>query len=178
MSLYNALFGENPLSELLLTALGISRDDVPRYRDCYLDGDEIVIHTRTGGGNRNSYETEERCRRNYPEFFENGQSRSGPWNSDLRKIPGFKWDEDDDFDSTYADFRYEIPEAFKAIFDNLRELGAAEKPVDKWQSLLSNLRNGDTSKPEVQRALKVGEQIFGQIKKAMDGEAESNAYDG
>jgi hypothetical protein len=95
MSLYNMLFGTNPFSGVLLQMLGVTRDDVPRFRDCFLneDGTEIIIHTRTGGGNRDDYQAS---------------------NDELTEIAGYKFDADDDFDSTYADFHYEVPEAARA----------------------------------------------------------------
>lgn len=168
MSLYNALFGQNPFSGVLLQMLGTTSDAVPRYRDCYLseDGSQIVIHTRTGGGNRDFYENERRCRKNYPEYFSEAESPSGPWNDDLRKLPGFAYDEDDEFDCTYADFYFDVPEAFAGQIALLKELGAVQNPGERWQQLLDGLRNKDTSDPTVARALAVGEQIFAQINAA------------
>lgn len=157
MSLYNALFGTNPFSSMLLQVLGTTNGAVPRFRDCYLNEDgDIVIHTRTGGGNREYYDEP------------NEENTDGPWNSTLRALPGFKFDADDDFDSTYADFHYSVPEAFKEQIALLKDLGAVSNPAERWQSLLENMRKGDTSSPETQRALAVGEQIFGQIKSALD----------
>jgi hypothetical protein len=144
MSLYNMLFGTNPFSGVLLQMLGITRDDVPRFRDCFLneDGSEIIIHTRTGGGNREDYED---------------------GNNYLTLVDGYKYDADDDFDSTYADFHYEVPEACKSQVALMKDLGAVTDPAARWQEVLDGLRSGDTSKPDVQRALAVGEQIMGQI---------------
>jgi len=164
MSLYHALFGVNPFSRMLLEMLGTSEAAIPRYRDCFLneDGTEIVIHTRTGGGNRNYYEHPDRRRREDPD-----SDYEGPYNCDLRKIAGFKYDADDDFDCTYADFHYAVPEAVKEQVALLRQFGAVSNPVERWQTLLSNLRDGDKSNPDVQRALAVGEKIMGQINDAM-----------
>lgn len=149
MSLYNMLFGTNPFSGVLLQMLGVSRDDVPRFRDCFLneDGTEIIIHTRTGGGNRDDYEDE---------------------NNLLTLIDGYKFDADDDFDCTYADFHYEVPEACESQVALMKDLGAVTEPAARWQEVLDGLRSGDTSKPDVQRALAVGEQIMGQIKTHFD----------
>lgn len=49
MSFYNMLFGVNSAAPVLLATLGLTLNDVPRFRDCYIDGEHIVIHTRTGG---------------------------------------------------------------------------------------------------------------------------------
>jgi hypothetical protein len=158
MSLYNLLFGTNPFSGLLLEMLGTDTDHIPRYRDCYLNEDgKIVIHTRTGGGNRESYESG-------GEYWEEGQID----NDTIRAVPGFISDSDDDFDCTYADFVFEVPEAFKPQVELLKNMGGTQNPGERWQEVLEGLRKGDTSKPEVQRALAVGERILGQIKAASD----------
>ena len=161
MSLYNALFGQNPFSGVLLQMLGTTRDAVPRYRDCYLseDGKQIVIHTRTGGGNRDSYEKDGCDQAEY--------NPDGPFNDDLRALPGYIHDEDDDFDCTYADFYYDVPEAFAPQVALLKDLGAIQNPGERWQQLLDGLRNKDASDPTVARALAVGEQIAAQINAAM-----------
>lgn len=74
-----------------------------------------------------------------------------------------KYDADDDFDCTYADFHFDVPEVHREQIALLRKLGAVDNPAEKWQSLLAALNSKDTSRPDVQRALKVGEQIMGQI---------------
>lgn len=159
MSLYNMLFGTNPFSGVLLQILGTTQDNIPRYRDCFLseDGSEIIIHTRTGGGNRDAYEKG-------GEYWEEGQID----NDTLRAVPGFKHDADDDFDRTYADFHYAIPDAFKEQAALLKDLGAVTNPAERWQEVLDGLRKGDTTKPEIQRALAVGEQIMGKLTAAID----------
>lgn len=165
------LFGTNPFSGTLLQMLGTNQDEIPRYRDCFLneDGTEIIIHTRTGGGNRDFYEHPDACRANYPEYFGGDDpDPSGPWNADLRKIAGFKYDRDDDYDCTYADFHYDVPEAFREQVALLKDLGAVTNPAERWQQVIEGLRSRDTSNPEVQRAIAVGEQIMGQITAAMD----------
>lgn len=55
MSLYNALFGMNQMSDVLLAALGLTRADVGRFRDCYIQNDRIAVYTRNGGGNRDCW---------------------------------------------------------------------------------------------------------------------------
>lgn len=158
MSMYNFLFGTNPFSGLLLEILGAETASIPRYRDCYLnDEGNIVIHTRTGGGNRDAYERD-------GEYWEEGQID----NDTIRALPGFKGDADDDFDSTYADFTFAVPEAFKPQVELLKTMGGIQNPGERWQEMLEGLRKGDTSKPEVQRALAAGERIMGQITAAMN----------
>lgn len=130
MSLYGALVGESERAETLLGLLGITRSEVPRYRDCYVDerefdsGKEFVIcvYTRTGGGNR--------------EYFMKG-------NAAMTKVPGYQGDRDDDFDSTYATFVYRVDHSKlgMAIGEPTKEA----TPADKFQAMLSDLESGATS---------------------------------
>lgn len=180
MSLYNMLFGENPLSSIVLGALGVTESDVPRFRDAYFDAraSRLVIHTRTGGDNREYYGSEAQCRDNYPEYFTVEEPPSGPWNSDLRAIPGFLFDRDDDFDCTYADWFYSVPDSHKAIFDAIRDIlgGAEPKPADRWQAVLDELRSREVT-PATERALTVAEALMGKISAAwMTNEAASAAH--
>lgn len=121
MSMYNILFGESPLSSVLLIALGITKEQCGRYRDCYLDGGEIVIFTRLGGGNRDFYVTE-------IEY--------------LRSHPCYTRDEDDAFDCTYAYFYFSFPsqyaEELKAI-----SLNKDFTPSEKWIMLFESMNNED-----------------------------------
>jgi hypothetical protein len=117
MSLYNALFGKNPLSGMLLAALGVTEADVPRFRDCYLSEEgDIVIHTRTGGGNRDWYDGP------------NDDNPGGPWNSTLRALPGFKYDADDTFDRTYANFHFAVPEPVRLQIELLKQQASSLEP--------------------------------------------------
>jgi len=111
MTFYNILFGVDADHKAVLNALGLTTDDVPRFRDAYVDraNNRLVIYTRTGGGNRDYYESAASCMGHYPEYFVGESQPTGPWNSDLRKVSGFLYDEDDDFDCTYASFYYAIP---------------------------------------------------------------------
>lgn len=136
--LYNVLFGTHSNSDLLLAILGLTPADVPRFRSCYWDGERIVVHTRTGGGNRDYYENEECCRESYPEYFEGDDKPSGPWNDDLRLNPGYLFDQDDDFDPTYADFYFKPPvEAIQV----LEGLPPETPPAEQWAALLDRLNS-------------------------------------
>ncbi len=128
MSLYNMLFGVNQLAPVLLAALGLSRDQVPRFRDCYVDGEkkQIVIHTRTGGGNREDYQDE---------------------NDELCAHPQYLHDEDDDFDSTYADFYFSFPPDLAADLTALCDKVETHRPSERWQELFAALKaKGDERK--------------------------------
>lgn len=98
MSLYNMLNGVNPATFVILPMLGEKHpDQYPRFRDCFIDGEEIHIYTRVGGGNRNCGFGEE----------------------ELQAHPNYLRDEDDDFDSTYATYIFSVPEQWKSDFDKI-----------------------------------------------------------
>lgn len=101
MSLYNAVFGFNPACVLLLPMIGKTREDFPRFRDCFLgdtDRRTIQVFTRTGGGNRDGYAEE---------------------NDAVTKFEGYLSDWDDDFDSTFAYWEFAVPEKWHADFDRV-----------------------------------------------------------
>jgi hypothetical protein len=77
----------NPDADSILTTINLTKGDVERFRDCYLEGDKICVYTRTGGGNRDDYPNEK-----------------------LTSHPNYLYDEDDDFDSTYASYYFKFPE--------------------------------------------------------------------
>lgn len=141
--LYNALFSTDNMADELLAMLGTSRGEVPRFRDCYLTEEGIVIHTRTGGDNREAYEDEAA----YLEYFGvDGDEPIGPFNSDLYRLPGFIRDEDCDFDCTYANFYYAVPEAFaERARAWLAEHGAPMTPGQKWGALFEALRGAEAA---------------------------------
>lgn len=89
MSLYNMLFGKNPDATTILAALNLTEGMIERFRDVWIqeDTNRIVIYTRTGGGNREYY-----------------------FNETLTQHPLYLYDEDDDFDSTYAYYYFAMPE--------------------------------------------------------------------
>jgi hypothetical protein len=154
MSLYNALFGRNPASRLLLAMLNLTEGDVGRFRDCYLKRDEetkkltIVIYTRNGGGNRDDYEAVTEA---------------------LQVHPAYLSDADDDFDCTYASYFFKVPEAFAATAEELAGLGAESdvSPQDRFQALIANLQKGDQTDPAVIKAMEVGKDIFAKVSEQM-----------
>lgn len=168
MSLYNMIHGENPFASVLLAVLGLRRDGVPRYRDCYWTGTEIAVYTRTGGGNRDYYENAAGCRDNYPEYFEEGNDPpSGPWNDDLRALPTFQRDEDDDYDCTYATFYFGVPEPMAWVIPHLS--AEDKEPAQKWQEFMDKMRDPAKSEDaQVQRAVKAMEPLFAQLTEALN----------
>lgn len=135
MSLYNALFGQNPLSGILLYMAGIRFAEIPRFRDCYMDGDDIVVYTRTGGGNDECY-----C--------EDDEGKHGDgcyWlmNRELEKKPNFKAMQYDDFDSTYAYFRFSPLAEHSDTFAELTKIMGGDKPAtvsEKFKALMDAIK--------------------------------------
>ena len=123
--LYNSVFGKNPNYEKLLAILNLELDNIPRFRDILIKDNNIIIYTRTGGGNREYYDDV------------NFENKHGPWNSTLRKSSYYVKDEDDAFDKTYANFYFSFPPEHK------KDLEAFEKenllPSQKWKILFDNL---------------------------------------
>lgn len=114
MSLYNMLFGQNPDAGKLLGLLGKTQDDFGRYRDVFIQDGYIVVHTRNGGGNRESYEY----------VFE-----------EMSEHPWYSHDEDDDFDCTYANIYFKVPESTIQQYEvAFSEQG--HNPKDAWATLL------------------------------------------
>lgn len=164
MSLYNMMFGYNSLAGVTLSALNITRNDIPRFRDAYFDAEEdrLVIYTRTGGGNREYYGA--------PNGYDN-EEYFGPFNEDLENHPDYLFDEDDDFDCTYAYFYFRVPESFKPIFETFKDLGAGKdlNPTEKFAKMIEDLQNGNSTS-EAERALEVGKSIVEQISKTINND--------
>lgn len=148
MSLYHMLFGTEPAAGIALKMLGLIFSDVPRFRDAYftwadkttMTDSVIVILTRTGGGNRDFYENKYRRQTHYPEDV---VGSAGPWNEDLRKLPGYRHDRDHADDTTYANFYFDVPEAEKqAVIDYLKATGRPATLNEKFAAAIAALREG------------------------------------
>ena len=100
--------GVNPAAFLILPMLGRHASEYPRFRDCFLNEEkQIVVLTRVGGNNRNSGYGEEV----------------------LYKDPNFVKTYDDEFDSTYGYYVFNVPEEWKDDFDRLLN---GEKPSARY----------------------------------------------
>ena len=125
MSLYNMLFGENDKSEIFLRMLGLTKSDTGRFRDCYLEKDSegklrIVIHTRNGGGNRSDY-----CE----------------VTDALSNLPTYIYDYDNDFDCTYANYEFYVPQEYSELAEKLMSGSENESsPDEKWRDLIAKLK--------------------------------------
>lgn len=108
------LFGEGDQAGFLLGLLESERDDFGRFRAIYATDTHIVVHTRCGGGNRDEY---------FPEWVEDH--------------PLYDYDEDDDFDETYADIYFKHPPEYSEVLKEMA-LGVVT-PAEKWQLLFAAL---------------------------------------
>ena len=91
--LYNVAMGWNQLAPVCLKMLNLEHTEVGRFRDAHLretdkEGAVIVVVTRTGGGNREAYEENNRRLQEHPEYLH---------------------DADDTYDNTYAEFVFKVP---------------------------------------------------------------------
>jgi hypothetical protein len=116
MSLYNMVFGMNPDSDKLLAILGTTREEFGRFRNVFMEDGFIVVHTRCGGGNREDY---------FPTWVE-----THPW---------YSHDEDDDFDCTYANIYFKIPEGKYESFIALNDFEKGENPTKQWEEFFKIL---------------------------------------
>lgn len=137
MSLYNMINGVQPATFFILPMLGRHPDEYPRFRDCFVGkehsdeevdqfgvpkhkhGEEMLIsvYTRVGGGNRDDYESEI---------------------EQLRNMPGYVEDFDDDFDSTFATFVFKVPEKFESDFKLVKE-GKIEEISDDLKNQIDKV---------------------------------------
>ena len=112
MSLYNMLFGVNADADRLLALLGYTRADCGRFRDVFVDDGYLIIHTRNGGGNREDYR----------DVFHA-----------MSQHPWYSHDVDDDFDPTYANIYFKIPDdKFRSLIGLLEQ---GNNPTQSWETL-------------------------------------------
>jgi hypothetical protein len=123
MSLYNMLFGKNPQTAMLLAVLGLRENDVERFRDvsASADGSAIEIYTRTGGGNRESYP-----------------------NLAMRKLAAWAGSADDDYDSTYCNDTFVVPDEWRDDVAKLGDLFTHGMRAEFAQHLAKTLRREPT----------------------------------
>jgi len=117
MSMYNVIFGMNPDADKLLSLLGKTSVDFGRFRNIYLEDGYIVVHTRCGGGNREDYE----------DVFD-----------EMAEHPWYSHDADQDFDNTYADIYFKVPEK-DLVMVALQGINPGINPEEQWASLLKKM---------------------------------------
>jgi len=149
MSLYNLLFGSNPLTPLLLKILEIDQPDGKyesgRFRDIYLnaEGTKIILLTRNGGNNREDY---------FPK--------------NILGHPNYLRDFDDNFDNTYCYIEFSVPGRFQAALKKLAPGKEPEKLHEKFERVAKNLEESKIT-PETEKAKEIMEKI---LKKMESGE--------
>jgi hypothetical protein len=132
MNMYNLLHGRNPLAELILSTLGLTANDVGRFRDCFVADGEIAVYTRNGGGNRQDYQ----------HVFDALATHSC-----------YLRDTDDDFDSTYATVYFKFPDRY-AEFLAAIDTGKFD-PSQRWLDYFEKMKQPDYVVPEAVKALTV-----------------------
>ena len=116
--------------------------DVGRYRSAWIEKDEygkprIAVYTRNGGGNREHYNDE-------AEEGENCHCTGCTITHDLPKHPLYLYDQDGDFDCTYATIYFSVPDKLKEIL-NKADSEWEKKLQDKvdmsevWQNAIANI---------------------------------------
>ena len=114
MSLYNMINGFNPACVFIMPMLGKKQDEYPRFRDCFVEDGKIAIFTRVGGNNRGCGYGEEK----------------------LYDDPNYVSSYDDEFDSTYATYLFNVPEEWKDDFDKILN-SDWEHVSEKYQKYLA-----------------------------------------
>lgn len=94
MSMYGLLNGVNINFDIILKLIDLDYKKIERFRDCGIDYEEnqIWIYTRTGGANRETYK-----------------------NEILTKNKYYLNDKDDNYNNTYAEYNFKVPDQFKDI---------------------------------------------------------------
>jgi len=142
MSLYKMILGKNRC-DILLACLGFKINDIPRFRNCYALEGKIVIYTRTGGGNRQTYENKEMRLKTFKEWGDEdyeGCEYHGPFNDDLRKNPHYLSDYDNDYDETYAYFNFKYPDEYKSDLEAIEKEIDGFSPTEKFKILIDKNR--------------------------------------
>jgi hypothetical protein len=134
MALYTMLFGKNPNSDTLWKVLDLDEYEVGRFRDVSLRDGQIILLTRNGGGNREDYES----------AFES-----------LSGHPNYIKDYDCDWDCTYAEIVFSVPEKYK---EETAKMDDDETPDKKFEEAIANIDQHVEKFVPLMQALNVAEQ--------------------
>lgn len=154
MSLYNLLHKIHPIGpELLTHHLGLDPTKVGRLRDCFPVAPplgpvgEVHVLTRTGGGNRAEFEREDAY---------------------VRKSPYYVSDSDDEYDSTYALFKFrpapQVVADLKELFEKQPELFITLTFRERFDEALSHLH--DPNSPRGQEILAASKPLMAGLANA------------
>lgn len=140
MSLYNMIFGVNPLAETLLSIIDMTPEKAGRLRDVFLvmgeSGPEVHVYTRNGGGNREHWADTE-----HGGGGEHCHCTGCTITHHLPKHPLYLGDEDDGFDCTYATVRFRVPETMREWLAALAASEDQRTPVERWREFFHKLEN-------------------------------------
>lgn len=105
---YQIVAGKNPSDAHLLSLIGLTEQDVPRFRDVGFDEAEnrLDVLTRVGGGNyRHAYEDSAECANCDCDYC---RLRYG-----LETRPDYVMGEDYEFDTTYRMLSFRLPDDWR-----------------------------------------------------------------
>ena len=94
MGFYNLVFGQNPISSVVLSTLGLTSSDCGRFRDCFIEEDRIAVYTRNGGGNRDCWHVDSpeygspRCKHHV--IYKNEEETIDTTEAEAKKHPEWK----------------------------------------------------------------------------------------
>lgn len=163
MSLYNMIFGQNPLAGTLLAIIDLTKAQAGRFRDAFLvkgeSGPEVHVYTRNGGGNREHYDEDKEpgadcgctgCTITYQ----------------LPKHPLYLGDVDDEFDCTYATVRFRVPDMMREWLMALSNSEDQTPPGERWHKFFDKLNNSPDD-PSVKRVVEASRPLMDALAKAM-----------
>lgn len=147
MALYTQLFGENPDATAILGFAGLTREMFPRYRDVFLmnEGRNVIVYTRIGGPNREHYLKEIK---------------------DILSHPQYKDNCDDEFDNTYAYFKFNILDNYTVTAKSMFK----EEPLPVSKMFERHIeRTKDTSSEEYKKDMEIAAQMMKAIESQPNG---------
>lgn len=167
MSMYEVVFPDEGramrvelLSVLVLAGSGLR--GLGRVRDVWMeetdDGPIIAVYTRNGGGNR-------QCHCDLDNDHADGCLSVAI--AEMQHHPRYIEDGDDSFDSTYATFRFRLPDRLseKAV-ENLRRIAVPRVDMSAmWTAAMERITNGDLTEGE----LAIGRKIVNRIESGESG---------
>lgn len=115
-----------------------------RYRDIFLneDGTQIVLYTRNGGGNRESYSYIFQVLSGHPNYIK---------------------DWDDDFDSTYAYISFSVPKGWEEFCKQLSTGEPLQSVSAKFQETIDEMKKMDPEEFKKDKRFKPVADILNQI---------------
>lgn len=128
MSMYNMIHGMNAsLAVLASPFLPMPADSFPRFRDIFLESDNIHVYTRMGAGNAECWESgEEEC------------DCVGCRAAKIELHPDCIETHEDEFDCTYKTFVFRVPDKWKSDFKKI-EVGNLKDTSQEYKDTLLDI---------------------------------------